>query len=240
MRRRAWLSSSLLLLSACAITEAAPGAPATPAPALAPPAPARFELTGSRVDGGALRVAGTVTGALAPATFRLRQGYGCSREATLPTITTGAAFSVAMTADDLAVAFGCAVDVEVDGELSETLAVTPTARAVVATGGLALDPDLALVSAELDPRAGDRVRFTVHAPEPLASARATLAASSYGARLVASDDAPDAIFELPAEAWAAAVVSGTHVVVEARTLEGGSASIVVAPYAVAEAMPGED
>ncbi|HEY8079683.1 MAG TPA: hypothetical protein VIF62_36385 [Labilithrix sp.] len=250
-----------LLLGACATTEAPVTVADAPAPASETPppvdssdsdddhgiegpipdevTPARFELLGSRVDAGKLRMTGKVYDTHVPAVFRLRNGYGCAREITLQTTTTGIAFSVALGADDLAVALGCAVDVEAGDELSTTVTLTPDAHATSATGGLTLSDDIALVSAELDPSAGDNVRIVVLAPSPLASATAKLGGSSYHARFV-DDDASSAIFELPAREWAKAVVTATHILVDARDTNGSSASMIIAPYAVASEMRGDE
>ncbi len=245
-----------LLLGACATTEApAPEVrnievPAAPAPGpdddhgIEGPIPdepstPRFELLGSRVDSGALRITGKVYDTHIPAALRLRHDLGCAREVTLQTTSTGIAFSTALGADDLATALGCAVHVEAGDELSAIVAVTPEARVTTATGGLTLDGDVALVAADLDPRAGDRVRITVLSPEPLTSATAKLGGATYAARLV-DDDAHAAIFELPARDWAKAIVTATHLVIDARREHGSSASMVVAPHAVATDMRDDD
>ena len=79
-------------------------------------------------------------------------------------------------------------------------------------------------------------RFSILSKTPLESATVSLGTEKYAARIVGDENEPSAIFEVSARAWAHAVVTGTHAVVDAHGPKGASSSIVIAPYAIAETM----
>jgi hypothetical protein len=191
---------------------------------------------------GRLRVHGTVEDAKVPATFALRAELGCTRDAKLSTTTTGIAFDLDLGIDELAEAMGCAIDARAGDASLETITVTPRASAEPTSNGLALDDAIGVAAAELEPSAGHVVRMTVTSKEPLRSARVTFESQEIAALVTdAGGDAPaSAIFEIPARAWSAAVVSGARVEVRARTPDGKTRSLFVRPSVLVETSADEE
>lgn len=185
-------------------------------------------------DAAELRIAGTLDGTANPATFRLRTENGCPRDVKLATTTTGNAFSVALAAGDLADVFACAIDVEAGDATLPTITVTPDAEAHEVEG-MSLEPSFAVVAASLDPRDGHLVRFTVNAPEAIEDARVTLDGSAYEARIAPSEEGSDtptsAIFDVPARAWASAVIMHELAWIDVKVDGGAHRAMTLHPTA---------
>jgi hypothetical protein len=175
---------------------------------------------------------GKVENAKVPATFHLRSDSGCARDKKLHTTTIGIGYTVALDATDLADAFGCAIDVEADGNALSPIAVSPNAEAAAAKG-LSLDPAIAIVSASLDPQPAHMVRFTILADRALQTASAELGGKTYRATLAPLDssagDESTAIFDVPANVWAEAVLAGSIAHVTTTETSGKTLSIDVKP-----------
>lgn len=203
-----------LLLTACA-TPARADDEARSSEELEPePTLPSLSLTDSHVaTPGVLLVKGKVENAKVPATFRLRSENGCAREAKLHTQTIGIGFSFTLDPEELADAFGCAVDVEVGDDALSPIAVSPTATVSDPSKSLALDPGVALVSAGLEPSTEQNVRFTIMSDHALQGAHVDLGGHTYRATLAPMDSSTEgestAIFEVPARAWAEAVIAGS-------------------------------
>lgn len=209
-----------------------------------PSRPAAFlTVTGWTASGesgsSGLVIAGKLENAAAPAIFRLRSENGCARDTKLTTMTTGIAYSVALRTDDLADAFACAIDAESDEASLSPITVTPDATTSSASG-LTLDPSIAVVAADLDAVSGYLVRVTVLAEGPLTEAHLTLGGATYLATIApieeGSDEPASAFFDVPARAWAAAVVGDASAVVAAKLATGKYSSIVLRPTARIETL----
>jgi hypothetical protein len=211
---------------------------------------ARAQGTAMTVDGvsvgadGMLRIDGTVASLPAPASFRLRTGLGCARDARLGAATTGHSFAVAMSAEDLGDAFACAIDVAAGDEALPMITLTPGAEAEAEVdndddAGLVLEPTFAIVAASLDPAAGRLVRFTVAvsdgASDGVDDARITLGATTYGATIAPSEEGRDvastAVFDVPARAWANAVVTNAPAYVDMKMYGGRHRTLTLHPTA---------
>jgi hypothetical protein len=208
---------------------------------------ARAEGTAMTVDGvsvgadGMLRIDGTVASLPAPVSFRLRTGLGCARDARLGAATTGHAFAVAMSAEDLGDAFACAIDVTAGDEALPMITLTPGAEVEAEDddAGLVLEPTFAVVAAALDPAAGHLVRFTVAvsdgASDGVDDARITLGATTYGATIAPSEEGRDvastAVFDVPARAWANAVVTSAAAYVDMKIYGGRHRALTLHPTA---------
>lgn len=203
--------------------------------------PAPFlSVIGATADGlSGLRIAGKIENASVPAVFRLRVDNGCAHDTRLATTTRGIAFSVALRTDDLAEAFACAIDAEAGEASLSLITVTPDAEAS-SSSGLTLDPSIAVVAVDLDATSGHLVRFTVLADGPVASAHVTLGGTTYLATVApieeGSAEPASAFFDVPARAWAAAVLESASAVVEARLESGTNISIVLHPKARVETL----
>lgn len=210
----------MLVMAGCAVDAEAAAAPDETVPDEAP----AVLVDGLHIEGNAgVWVVGSVEHAHEPATFTLRTENDCARDVTLRTMTVGASFTVELGAADLTDAFACAIDASV-GDTSTTLTLTPDAHASEAPD-LLLDPAFAVVAATLDPRDGHMIRFTVEATGAVERARASLDGIAYGATLAPAEEGNDAataaIFEVPAKAWAAAMVSQSEAQIDV-TLHGGA------------------
>lgn len=223
------LSLALPLLSfGCATTSAA-----APAPAVT--------VSSATAAESKLWLAGQLDASSLPATFRLRTDLGCAHDAALETTMRAGTFSVGLGAGDLEDAFACAIDVD-SGEVAlPPITVTPGADATTTSTDIRLDPSFAVAAVDLEARSGHVVRFTVISDSPLAEAHVTLAGTTYGARLAPAlpDDAEEgtlAIFEVPARAWASAVIDGAKAHVDAKQESGDYRSLVLAPLARIETL----
>jgi len=228
-----------LLLTACATPAQADDEPPTPTPceteAEAEPTFPSLSVTDSHVATGTLVVKGKVDNAKVPATFRLRSENGCARDAKLRTQTIGIGFSFTLDAAELTDAFGCAVDVEVGDAALSPIAVSPTATVSVPSKSLALDPGVALVSAGLEPSTERNVRFMIMSDHALQGARVDLGGRTYRATLAPMDSSTEgestAIFEVPARAWADAVIVGSSARVSTTDSTGHITTMEVKPEA---------
>lgn len=247
------LLSALVLLSACA-TEVTHGE-ATRTPAAADPvahddgdsvaaeaeayAVPQLALDAPTTEHGRFVVNGFLDSD-ARATFRLRTDLGCANDATLTATRSGVAFAIPLDVAQLTEVFACAVHVDPQSERElPPITVTPDLETVSATADLRADPGLvALVAVDLEARAGHRVRFEVVSDGPLEGATMTLGALTYGATIAPNDDAGEArtaLFEVPARAWAAAVIDGANATVDVTHAGGAHGTLVLRPIARVEA-----
>jgi hypothetical protein len=101
--------------------------------------------------------------------------------------------------------------------------------------GLVLEPTFAVVAAALDPAAGHLVRFTVAASDGVDDASNTLGATTYGATIAPSEEGRDvpstADFDLPARAWANAVVTSAAAYVDMKIYGGRHRALTLHPTA---------
>lgn len=226
-----------LLLTACATPAQADDESPTRSEteAEAEPTFPTLSLTDSQVATGTLVVKGKVDNAKVPATFRLRGENGCARDAKLRTQTIGIGFSFTLDAAELTDAFGCAVDVEVGDDALSPIAVSPTATVSVPSKSLSLDPGVALVSAGLEPSTERNVRFTIMSDHALQGAHVDLGGQTYRATLAPMDSSTEgestAIFEVPARAWADAVIVGSSARVSTTDTTGLIMTMEVKPEA---------
>lgn len=220
----------MLVMAGCAVDAEAAPAPDEAAPDEAP----AVLVDGLHIEGNAgVWLVGSTEHAREPATFTLRAANDCAREVELHTMTVGSSFTVELGVADLADAFACAIDASV-GDTTTTLTLTPDAHASEAPD-LSLSPGFAVVAATLDPRDGHVVRFTIEAAGAVERARATLDGIAYGATLAPTGDVSDAataaIFEVPAKAWAAAIVGQSEAQVDVTLHGGATRAITLRPTA---------
>ncbi|MBX3192212.1 MAG: hypothetical protein KF819_34805 [Labilithrix sp.] len=209
----------------------------------APPRVPVLTIDGGFVERASMKVRGKVEDASEPPIFRLRGESGCARDVKLATTSTGIAFSIALGVDELTDAFGCAIDGDVGDRMLPPIEIAPAAETISSSAGLSLDPSVALVSADVDPRAGQVVRLVVDADDAVREARATLGGRTYLARLApaSEDETSEAsvILEIPARAWAEAVVSGASVDVDVTDPSGKHRALRVRPSARVEKLVDE-
>lgn len=224
----------MLVVAGCAVD-----AEAAPPPETALDEAPTVLVDGLRVEGNAgVWMVGSTEHAREPATFTLRTENDCARDLKLRTMTVGSAFTVELGAADLTDAFACAVDAAT-GDTSTTLTITPDALAS-ATADLSLDPVFAVVAATLDPRDGHMVRFTIAATGAVEQARVTLDGIGYGATLAPADEGSDvattAVFEVPARAWASAIVGQSEATVDVTLHGGATRAMTLRPTARVETL----
>ena len=200
----------------------------------AAPAPA-VTVNSATATESKLWLAGQLDASALPATFRLRTDLGCAHDAALETAMRGATFSVGLGAVELEDAFACAIDIDSVDTALPPITVTPGADATTTSTDIRLEPSFAVAAVDLEARSGHVIRFTVISDSPLAEAHVTLAGTTYGATLApALPDAEEgtlAIFEVPARAWASAVIEGAKAHVDARQASGDYRSLVLTPLA---------
>jgi hypothetical protein len=218
--RRCALLFPLLFAISCTTTPAAAAAEETTA------------IQGAAVEGDTLDIRGRIDGTRA--SFALRTGSGCARDVNLPAITSGSAFTVALDEANLETALGCVVDVEVDGELGDPIAVSPGGAVLTSSPSLSLDA-FALVSADLDPRAGDAVRVTVLSADAAKRGALTLGSRQFTATIARDDDESRVLFEIPARVWAHAVLERATLHVDVTT-SAGMRSMDLRPTARVESL----
>lgn len=176
----------------------------------------------------------------AHAIFRLRTDLGCPNDATLAATRSGVAFAIPLDVAQLTEVFACAVHVDAQSESElPPITVTPDTETVSAPADLHIDPGLvALVAVDLEAHSGHRVRFEVVADGPLDGANVTLGGLTYGAIIAPNDDTQEprtAIFEVPARAWASAIIDGSDATVDVTHAGGAHGTLVLRPVARVEA-----
>jgi hypothetical protein len=190
------------------------------------PSPLRASVS----DSATLDVRGALEGTRA--TFQLRTDLGCARNVGLPAITSGKTFTLALDATNLEEALACVVDVEVDGEPADSIAVSPDAEVLDASPSLALDA-FALVSTDLDPSGGRAVRITVLSSDPATRATLALGEDRHAGTIASDENESRILFEIPARTWARAVLDRSALHVDVVT-HAGTRSIDIRPSARVE------
>jgi hypothetical protein len=174
-------------------------------------------IHGVAIESDAVDVRGTIDGTRA--SFRLRSESGCARDVRLPAITSGRTFTLALDEANLETALGCAIDVEVDDELVDPIGVSPDATVLASSPSLSLD-GFALVSTNLERRAGDAVRVTVVSADVARRASITFGNEPLFATVVREDEGSSVLFEIPARDWARAVLERATIHVDVTTADG--------------------
>lgn len=190
---------------------------------------------------GAFHVSGVTEDAKVPAALSMRRELGCANDARLETMTTGVAFTTKLSADALADAFSCAIAAEVGDETNLfTLYPDGTIESSI-PDGVSFQPLFSLVLGDDSASHDNAVGFRVGSDVRPVEANVTVAGESFRGLVAAEADTSwSSSFEVPARAFANAVVAGENVEVDLRLTDGTHRSFTVAPHATLEWLSDEE
>ncbi|AKV04734.1 hypothetical protein AKJ09_11397 [Labilithrix luteola] len=200
-----------------------------------PPHGPSLTIESAEAFGGAFHLTGVTDDAKVPATLHMRRELGCASDARLETTTTGVAFTTKLSADALAEAFSCAISAEV-GDVTNLFTLYPdgTIESRV-PDDVSFQPLFSLVLGDESVSHDDAIGFRVGSEERPVEARVTVAGESFAGAVAAEADASwSSSFEVPARAFAKAVVAGEHAEVDLRLADGTHRSFDLAPHATLE------
>lgn len=163
---------------------------------------------------GRFHVRGKLENAKLPAHFVLREELGCRSARKLTTLTTGTGWDVGLTASELTDALGCSIEARLGDDALDQIMVTPTAT-VTGSPRITLDADPTIASLAPEEKSPDVVRITLRATEKIVSPKLVVLGEHFTG-VVSDEEGHVIVFELPAAAWSAAVVSQASFGFEAR------------------------
>lgn len=184
---------------------------------------------------GAFLVSGVTEDTKVPAALYLRRELGCAHDARLETTTTGVAFTSKLSADALADAFSCAISAEIGDETNLfTLYPDGTIESRIPEG-ISFQPLFLLVLGDESASHDNAVGFRVGSDARPVEAIVDVGGESFRGLVAAEADASwSSSFEVPARAFANAVVTGENVEVDLRLADGTHRSFFLAPHATLE------